>query len=147
MSLNESDCISALYKGIPVTKLEMDADIRTQYLNSILDLPDLSVLDQWFMPKEYSEMDLSKYFDKFDLTIEQRTRVEEELMLMEMAGASELVKYTIYLVHTMNKHNIVWGVGRGSSVSIYIFYLIGLHKVDSFTYKLDYLDFFKIKET
>lgn len=147
MPLNESDCIDALYKGIPITKIDMEADIRNQYLNSILDLPDLSIIDQWFMPKEYSEMNLSEFFDKFDLTTEQRTRVDEELMLMELAGASELVKYTIYLVHMMNTHNIVWGVGRGSSVSIYIFYLIGLHKVNSFNYKLDYLDFFKIKET
>jgi DNA polymerase III alpha subunit len=43
----------------------------------------------------------------------------------------------------MRKNNIVWGVGRGSSVSSYILYLIGVHKVNSILYKLDINDFLR----
>jgi DNA polymerase III alpha subunit len=41
----------------------------------------------------------------------------------------------------MRKHNIVWGVGRGSSVASYVLYLIGIHKVDSIKYELNFNEF------
>jgi len=37
----------------------------------------------------------------------------------------------------------MWGVGRGSSVSSYILYLIGVHKIDSIKYDLDYKEFLR----
>jgi len=43
----------------------------------------------------------------------------------------------------MRKNNLVWGVGRGSSVSSYLLYLIGVHKVDSYKYRLDIKEFLK----
>jgi DNA polymerase III alpha subunit len=48
-----------------------------------------------------------------------------------------------YLVDYMREHNIVWGVGRGSSVASYCLYLIGVHKVDSIKYQLDIKEFLK----
>jgi DNA polymerase III alpha subunit len=48
-----------------------------------------------------------------------------------------------YLVDTLRKNNVVWGVGRGSSVASYILYLIGVHKVDSIKYNLDINEFLK----
>ena len=45
----------------------------------------------------------------------------------------------------MRENNIVWGVGRGSSVSSYVLYLIGVHKVDSIKYNLDVTEFLKDK--
>ena len=30
----------------------------------------------------------------------------------------------------MRENNIVWGVGRGSSVASYVLYLIGVHRID-----------------
>jgi DNA polymerase III alpha subunit len=43
----------------------------------------------------------------------------------------------------MREHNIVWGVGRGSSVASYCLYLIGVHKIDSIKYNLDIKEFLK----
>ena len=51
--------------------------------------------------------------------------------------------FLIYLIDLMRTNNIVWGVGRGSSVSSYILYLIGVHKVNSILYKLDINDFLR----
>ena len=42
----------------------------------------------------------------------------------------------------MREKNIIWGVGRGSSVSSYILYLIGVHRINSIKYELDYKEFF-----
>ena len=41
----------------------------------------------------------------------------------------------------MGENKIVWGVGRGSSVSSYILYLLGVHKVNSIKYGLNITDF------
>ena len=41
----------------------------------------------------------------------------------------------------MRKHELVWGVGRGSSVARYVLYLLGVHKVDSLKYNLDIKEF------
>jgi DNA polymerase III alpha subunit len=49
----------------------------------------------------------------------------------------------IYIIDTMRKNNIVWGVGRGSSVASYILYLLGVHKVDSVKYNLHIEEFLK----
>jgi DNA polymerase-3 subunit alpha len=54
-----------------------------------------------------------------------------------------LLQYLKYLVDTLRLNNIVWGVGRGSSVSSYVLYKIGVHKIDSLYYGLDYKEFLK----
>jgi len=47
----------------------------------------------------------------------------------------------IYVVDVLNEKNVVWGVGRGSSCSSYLFYLLGLHEVDSVRYDVEITDF------
>jgi DNA polymerase III alpha subunit len=47
------------------------------------------------------------------------------------------------MVQIMRDNNIVWGVGRGSSVSSYVLYLIGVHKIDSLYFDLDVADFLR----
>jgi DNA polymerase III alpha subunit len=54
-----------------------------------------------------------------------------------------VLQLLIYIVDTMRKHNIVWGVGRGSSVASYCLYLIGVHKIDSLKYNLNIREFLK----
>jgi len=48
-----------------------------------------------------------------------------------------------YFVDTMQANNVVWGVGRGSSVASYVLYLIGVHKIDSIKYNLDWQEFLR----
>ena len=48
-----------------------------------------------------------------------------------------------YIIDTLRENNIVWGVGRGSSVSSYMLYLIGVHKVDSIKYNLNINEFIR----
>ena len=54
-----------------------------------------------------------------------------------------VLKTMKYVVDTLRKNNIVWGVGRGSSVSSYVLFLIGIHKIDSIKYNLPIEEFFK----
>jgi len=43
----------------------------------------------------------------------------------------------------MRKRNILWGVGRGSSVSSYVLYLIGINRIDPLQFNLDVREFLK----
>ena len=98
---------------------------------------------EWFMPDDYKNINLRSYFGKMDLTKEQRDRVFEELQEFKERDMFKLLKYMIYLVDFMRENNIVWGVGRGSSVASYVLYLIGVHKIDSIKYNLDWREFLR----
>ena len=68
----------------------------------------------------------------------------EELEAFTRRGMHTLLRYMIYLVDFMRENNIVWGVGRGSSVASYVLYLIGVHRIDSIQYDLDWREFLEI---
>jgi DNA polymerase III alpha subunit len=98
---------------------------------------------QWNMPREYIELDIAKWLLDRCNTDAERQRVGEELLLYLDRDMFPLLQYLKYLVDTMRKYNIVWGVGRGSSVSSYVLYLIGIHKIDSIYYGLDIQEFLR----
>ena len=54
-----------------------------------------------------------------------------------------VLKTMKYVVDTLRANNVVWGVGRGSSVASYVLFIIGVHKIDSVKYKLPINEFFK----
>lgn len=99
--------------------------------------------NNWYMPKEYSEMDIAKYV--LDLCKEdyELQRVGEELLKFQEKGLFPLLCYCKYLVDIMRKNNIVWGVGRGSSVSSYVLYLLEIHRINSLHYGLSIDEFLK----
>ena len=66
-----------------------------------------------------------------------------EFLEYEDRGMLNVLCYMVYLVDFMRENKIVWGVGRGSSVASYILYLIGVHKVNSIQYGLDFNEFMR----
>jgi DNA polymerase III alpha subunit len=54
-----------------------------------------------------------------------------------------VLKTMKYIVDTLRKNNVVWGVGRGSSIASYALFLIGIHKIDSIKYDIPITEFFK----
>ena len=97
----------------------------------------------WFMPDSYKKMDIELFILEQCTTDIEFERVAEELLLFRQHGMIDLLKYLKYLVDTMRDNNIVWGVGRGSSLASYCLYLIGVHKIDSIKYQLDITEFLK----
>ncbi len=110
-----------------------------------LELFDEANRCTWFMPKEYLEFPMDQWLLDQCKTQIEKDRVEQELVLFIQHGMFDVLFYLKYLVDTMREHNIVWGVGRGSSVASYILYLLGVHKVDSIKYELDIHEFLKEK--
>jgi DNA polymerase-3 subunit alpha len=70
-------------------------------------------------------------------------RKQEELKAFQERDLVQLLRYMKYLVDFMRKNNIVWGVGRGSSVSSYLLYLIGVHRINPIQYDLDWREFLR----
>ena len=141
-SAMESQGMSPLQKYIP-----LDVDQNTF---------DSACQGEWFMPDEYKVYDLLSFFD---VRVAQETghsisnlaymetpeyaRMKEELKEFQERGMIQLLRYMKYLVDYMRENNIVWGVGRGSSVASYILYLIGVHRINSIQYGLDWREFLR----
>ena len=101
---------------------------------------------EWFMPQSYKEINIYEYvLGKLQTPAEDETmqRVWEELDAFKERDMHNLLRYMIYLVDFMRENNIVWGVGRGSSVASYVLYLIGVHRIDSIQYGLDWKEFLR----
>lgn len=97
----------------------------------------------WFIPDEYQNFDIETWLYEQCQTEDSFFRVKTELELFNQFKMNKILFIAKYLVDEFRKHNIVWGVGRGSSVASYCLFLIGLHKVDSLKYNLDITEFLK----
>jgi hypothetical protein len=129
------------------SRSELHAEVP--YLSGYIELADsVSMFDaryqrKWHMPDEYKELDIAAYvlgLCKEDFELQ---RVGEELLLFQERNAFDLLRYMKYLVDTLRKNNVVWGVGRGSSVASYVLFLLGVHKINSIYYNLDIEEFLK----
>ena len=104
---------------------------------------DLRFQTKWHMPNEYKELDIAAYVLGLCKEDHELQRVGQELLLYQERELFNLLRYLKYLVDTLRKNNVVWGVGRGSSVASYVLFLLGVHKIDSLYYNLDIDEFLK----
>jgi hypothetical protein len=116
---------------------------RTEEL--AITVPEFDAIRQqrWFMPDEYLHTDIAEYVLRLCQTQEQLQRVGEELLLFQEHDLFDLLRYLRYLVDVMRSNNVIWGVGRGSSVASYVLYLLGVHRIDSMFYDLDPREFLR----
>jgi DNA polymerase III alpha subunit len=99
---------------------------------------------QWNFPNEYKNINVREFIlQNHNLSQEQLTRVDSELVEFEKRNLSELLRFLIYFVKIIRDNNIIYGVGRGSSIASYVLYLIGVHRIDSLKYNLDIKEFLK----
>lgn len=106
---------------------------------------------QWTIPEQYKNLNVFEYLvkahtvlmdDKPEAELEQRERrLCAEIIQYRKYGLDDVLRAVIWIINTLTANNVVWGVGRGSSVSSYVLYVIGVHDVDSFAYNLDLDDF------
>jgi DNA polymerase III alpha subunit len=132
---------------------KFNAAMREQYLPELtkyipLDVDqktfDGALQSEWFMPDEYKTLNIYDYvMNKAGDDLAELERVEEELAQFKVRGMTNLLRYMIYLVDFMRENDIVWGVGRGSSVASYVLYLIGVHRINSIQFDLDWREFLR----
>jgi hypothetical protein len=98
---------------------------------------------RWHMPEQYRNMDIAQWVLDQCVTQEELQRVGKELLLYQDRNLFPLLKQLKYIIDTWRTNNIVWGVGRGSSVASYVLYLIGVHRINSIYYDLDIEEFLR----
>lgn len=97
----------------------------------------------WQYDPAYDNINLEDYFLSLCESDDQKKRVLDELSLYENYNMTKLLRCMMWLVDYLEKNDIFWGLGRGSSVSSYCLFLLGLHLVDSLKYDLDVNEFLK----
>lgn len=117
-------------------KLELKT-IQSDWLPEVIAITTEDVLD--FIMAKHAV--ITKGMSEDEIT-SREIRLAKELHLFGQSSATGyLIRSIIHIVNELTKRKQVWGVGRGSSVSSYVLYVIGAHDVDSFAYDLDIHDF------
>ena len=163
--LSESDLCNLIMQGKDITELDrvtvdpaVDLEKILQHLQdpkSLLtwrftEASDISISEfdsrnqsNWSMPESYKNTDIAQHVLDLCRTPEQLQRAGEELLLFQEHGLFDLLRYLRYLVDVMQENNVIWGVGRGSSVASYVLYLLRVHRIDSMYYDLDPREFLR----
>ena len=159
---NEQDLFDSLYKGYQFSASDtilvenrsdnithLEAQLGFKFLEpyethfDIVDY-DRACQSNWNMPDEYKTLDIEEWiWSQTPPWDPQHTRVTEELEAFKERNMIDLLRWLKYFVDTCRTEGIVWGVGRGSSVASYILFLIGVHKIDSIKYNLDWQEFLR----
>lgn len=153
--MSTNNTIEQLVKGVMLhgpdilDRCQTDQDIQ-KYIQRIdqerLDYPiPPREIDStnWRIPHRYKEMDIEQYCLELCKTEQQLERTKKELDLYNKYNMTMVLKCMKYIVDTLRANNIVWGVGRGSSVASYVLHLLGVHKIDSIKYDIPIGEFFK----
>ena len=128
-----------------VAELHAELDLLDNYhkIDQTVEEFDNQLQRNWHMPEEYKQLDIASYVLGLCKEDYELQRVGQELLLYQERDLFDLLRYLKYLVDTLRKNNVVWGVGRGSSVASYVLFLLGVHKIDSLYYNLDVDEFLK----
>lgn len=139
----------SLMKSFNKHALNSDCDVRLE--NSNINHTDNQ--SKWNFSDEYRELNLHDYFNNklksistgksADWVSIRYNRIQYELDLVVKRSVTDLMRWCIWFCDHMQNENLFFGLGRGSSCSVYILYLIDLHMVDSVEYNLDCIEFFK----
>ncbi len=131
-----NDAVDSLYP--PFNKLKL-----YNFNGADVEKFDQANQSHWHMPEDYRNMDIAQWVLDQCQTQEELQRVGQELLLYQERDLFCLLKQLKYTVDTWRANNIVWGVGRGSSVASYVLYLIGVHRINSLYYDLDIAEFLR----
>ena len=117
--------------------------IQYNKLDMTVEQFDNQMQSNWLMPEQYKTMDIAQYVLNQCQGEAELQRAGKELLLFQERDMFVLLRYLKYLVDTMRENNIVWGVGRGSSVASFVLFLLGIHRINSLYYDLSIDEFLK----
>jgi len=161
---NEDDCVNMLMRGhsMQLDGMLVDATVDLETAAGLLEnVPTLVKYNElslqavtiedfdrmcqsnWLMPDEYKNLDIAEHVLGLCESEAALQRVGEELLLYQARDLFDLLRYLKFLVDIMKQNNLIWGVGRGSSVASYVLYLLEIHRIDSLHYNLDIAEFLR----
>lgn len=144
---DNQDIFDLIYEGhlqiLPNISVENEKEIDLFSQHSGINFTQQdSDSEIWYLPDEYKNIDIEGYLS-YLCPKENYQRLIDELQAFRNRDMLDLLRWLKYFVDTCRKHNIVWGVGRGSSVASYVLFLLGVHKIDPIKYKLDWREFLR----
>jgi DNA polymerase III alpha subunit len=157
----EQDAIDLLYTDPTFDISKLFFEDTEKYSNSLkelgIDLPIINTapdretltefdhknINNWHMPEKYYQIDVLEWLLDRCQNDDEKTRVQTEYKLFEQKQFIKVLQFLIYFVDTLRANNIVWGVGRGSSVASFCLFLIGIHKINPLLYNLDITEFLR----
>ena len=116
--------------------------IKNENVNDSVESFDKNNQENWFMPDEYKQLDIEEFL-VHNCPKENYQRLIEEIQEYRSRNMLNLLRWLKYFVDTCNSKNVLWGVGRGSSVASYVLFLLGVHSIDSIKYNLDWQEFLR----
>ena len=146
---NIEDVVDLIMKQQTTAGITVDGTVQLKDTSPETDVSlsvdeyDLMNQHNWLMPEEYKELDIAQHVIDCCKTDAEIQRAGQELLMFQERNLFDLLKYLKYLVDTMRSNNVIWGVGRGSSVASYVLYLLGVHRIDSMYYDLDPSEFLR----
>jgi DNA polymerase III alpha subunit len=156
---NEDDLVSMVMRDVKINGMMVGPGVSLETVSAYLEqiptlieetFTDISVeeFDQmkqnsWHMPDEYKHMDIAEYVLSLCDSGAELQRCGAELLMYQERNLFNLLRYLKYLVDTLQANNMIWGVGRGSSVASYVLYKLGVHRIDSLHYDLDVGEFLR----
>ena len=104
----------------------------------------------WHMPDTYKNLDVldfccKKLEEKNLIALEYVQILNKEYKEFKQRNMIDILKFMCYIMDQIVQKDIVTGVGRGSSVSSLVLYLIGVHHIDPVKYNLSYKEFLRWK--
>ena len=140
---NIEDVVDLIMKQQTTAGITVDGTVQLENTSPETDISlsvdEYDIMNQrnWLMPEEYKQMDIAQHVIDLCKTDAEIQRAGQELLLFQERNLFDLLKYLKYLVDTMKSNDVIWGVGRGSSVASYVLYILGVHRIDSMYYDLD----------
>ena len=113
------------------------AVVAHQHQDITVEQFDRGCQKNWHMPQSYRDLDIAELVLSLCDTDSESQRCGQELLMYQERDLFDLLRYLKYLVDVMNDNQVIWGVGRGSSVASYVLYKLGVHRIDSLHYDLD----------
>lgn len=104
---------------------------------------DVNWFTYWVTPEPYSKIDVETEILNRCTSEEEFFRAKTELKLFNERHMYPVLQHLLYLVDHWRSNGILWGVGRGSSVSSLVLYLIGINRINPLDFDLDIEEFLK----
>jgi DNA polymerase III alpha subunit len=158
---SEEDALELLYTDPEFDISKLFFENTTKYnqalKESALELPKINTapdrgpledfdyknINTWHMPAKYNSINVLEWLLEKCHDDDERMRVQLEYSLFEKKKFIKVLQFLIYFVDILRTNNMVWGVGRGSSVASFCLFLIGVHKINPMLYNLDITEFLR----
>lgn len=101
----------------------------------------------WVIPPEYLELDVLQMcldeIERRNLPENYTDRLIREFEFIDQHGMIDFFRAMCWVAAQFEQHDILWGVGRGSSCASLVLFLIGINLIDPVLHDIPAREFYK----